>query len=173
VVLFAFGGLAIGDHVPRRRWQRIVISLAGPGAGFVLYGIVRVLEPYVVSEVRQQWVADLFIMLNFMNLFWNLLNLVPIFPLDGGQVSRELFEAASPRNGLRMSLGVSFLVATVLALHCFLYSRQVQLIPFLHFGTPFSAILFAMLAVENFMMLQQESQRRGPWDDDGPPWGRG
>lgn len=170
VVLYAFGGLAIPDGVPYRRWQRVVIYLAGPAAGFVLYGIARVVAPYVLAEVQEVWVIDLFTMVFFMNLFWGLLNLLPIWPLDGGQVSRELFSAASARNGLRLSLGVSFLLAAVLALHCFLYSRGIQVIPFLYFGSPFSGILFAMLAVESFMMLQQEQQRRGPWDDD--PWQR-
>src|SRR5690242_20582776 len=37
IVLYSFGGLAIGDFQRVRRWQRIVIYLAGPGAGLLLY----------------------------------------------------------------------------------------------------------------------------------------
>ena len=31
-----FCGLAVGSSDQRQRWQRIAVSLAGPGAGFVL-----------------------------------------------------------------------------------------------------------------------------------------
>src|SRR5437016_2491445 len=35
----------------------------------------------------------------WINLFWGLLNLLPVWPLDGGQISGEVASALSPRHG--------------------------------------------------------------------------
>jgi Zn-dependent protease len=109
-------------------------------------------------------------MLAFMNIFWNLLNLLPIYPLDGGQISRELFSAASPRNGFRIALVISLGFAALLAVH-----SVRPFIPSLPIGGMFSALLFGMMALENLMMLQQlRAQRRRPWEDeeDDAAWRR-
>src|SRR5262249_33976325 len=53
--------------------------------------------------------------LMWINLFWPLMNLVPVWPLDGGRVSRELFAWGSRNNGIRYSLILSIEVAAILA----------------------------------------------------------
>src|SRR5690348_11709576 len=40
IVLYSFGGLAVGSKEGLRRWQRVLVLFAGPGAGFVLFGAV-------------------------------------------------------------------------------------------------------------------------------------
>src|SRR5262249_8482362 len=40
IVLFGLGGLAIGSNAISNRWQRIAVSFAGPGAGFLLLAAV-------------------------------------------------------------------------------------------------------------------------------------
>ena len=48
----------------------------------------------------------------FINLFWPLLNLLPIWPLDGGQITREACVGAlGQQRGLSISLGISLVVA--------------------------------------------------------------
>ena len=43
------------------------------------------------------------------------MNLLPVYPLDGGQIARELFTLGNPRNGiiqsLQLSVGAAVLVA--------------------------------------------------------------
>jgi membrane-associated protease RseP (regulator of RpoE activity) len=181
IVLYGFGGLAIGSSDQPRRWQRIAVSFAGPLAGFLLLGVVYVARLLVfppredgpwMSYDMSEGMFILFLafrMLVWMNLFWGILNLLPIYPLDGGQISREVFTGVSPRNGLRLALGISFLLSALLAIHCVMAANGRGLIPFLPFGDMFGAILFGMLAVENLLMLQQASaQQRRPWDDDWP-----
>jgi Zn-dependent protease len=187
IVLYAFGGLAIGSANLASRWKRIAVSFAGPLAGFLLFGAVlftsfSVFETLSTSDLWfawrttpgtfRRWLAVALAMLYVMNLFWSLLNLVPVWPLDGGQISRDFLTWKAPRNGVRISLAISLGLAAFLAIHALLAERGVVLIPFLALGW-MAAMLFAMLAVESFILLQQLSTPRRPtyWDDDDP-WRR-
>jgi Zn-dependent protease len=182
IVLFSFGGLAVGSSNLNRRWQRIIVSLAGPGAQFLLFGLVWLAwRGYVTYLLGQQvsFEASMPIlatlgMLWQINLFWPLLNLLPIWPLDGGKISREICQASSRDNGTVISLGISGVLAGILAVHC-LMTETVRrpLIPFLWWlGGFFMAIFFAMFCVQSFVEMQQEKQRRRSWDDDYLPWER-
>jgi Zn-dependent protease len=168
IVLYTFGGLAIRDRIEPYRWQCIAVSFAGPLAGFVLYGIIWLVREFGVPR-WDPW-HEMFAlrialeMLLFMNLFWNALNLLPIWPLDGGKISREVFTGLSPGRGLRLSLGASFLLAAVLAINALMAAHDRPLIPFLDFleGT-YLAIFFALLALESFQLLQQTQAPPGRW----------
>ena len=59
-----------------------------------------------------------------INLFWPLLNLLPIWPLDGGQITREVSTAVSRRQGLVVSLWISLIVSGFLALHALVVELQ-------------------------------------------------
>jgi stage IV sporulation protein FB len=196
IVLYGFGGLAIGSNQLDRRWQRIAVCFAGPLAGFVFLGVL-----FLVLRI---WDADAFPLylamakrdlglpaenvaemgpvraplnplllmtvsfLIFINLMWGLVNLLPIWPLDGGQISRDLCEALWPGWGLTRSLGISMIIAGLLAVHCFLVVIGRQLVP-LQIGSVYTAILFAILALQSYQMLQQaqahEQWREDRWDD--------
>ncbi len=177
IVLYGFGGLAIGSASLANRWQRIAVSFAGPLAGFILYGFVFLAVQYLFTDIHDGparfWVKEAARMLILINLFWGLLNLLPIWPLDGGQISYDFFSWAAPRHGVRIALGLSFVLAAALAVHCLLGERGTVLIPFLPRLGWFGGILFALLAKESFMMLQRiNDERRRTWHDDDDPWQR-
>ncbi|MCI0456409.1 MAG: hypothetical protein L0Z62_05455 [Gemmataceae bacterium] len=177
IVLYGWGGLAIGAGDVDSRWKRIIVALAGPFAGFVLLGLVWLAAdlglPHVDDGPTRRWLILAFAMLWFMNLYWNLLNLVPIWPLDGGQVSREIFTSFGERNGMRVTLVISFLLAALLAVHGIMGENGRQLLPYVPSGGYFMAILFGLLAVESLMLLQQvNAQPRNPWEDDPDAWRR-
>jgi Zn-dependent protease len=121
IVLYSFGGLAIGHYHQVSAWQRIVIAAAGPAAGFLLYGIVFSFDHFALEGIDPT--HDMLHlrrgigMLYFMNFLWSALNLIPVFPLDGGQISRELCMLFSRRNGMRLSLGLSFVIAGLIAVY--------------------------------------------------------
>jgi Zn-dependent protease len=190
IVLYAFGGLAIPDRRLHERWQRIAVSFAGPFAQFLLlalvglslaikgtdyflafvhligsfFGLPMSHEDVLALRVMEPMVLELVLDMTVINLFWALLNLLPIFPLDGGQISRELFEAGLPGvQGTRASLILSIVVAAALAVHAIASTRGIKLIPFLPGLGMYSAVMFGMLAVQNFQMLQQVQE---------PPWRR-
>jgi Zn-dependent protease len=176
VVLYSFGGLAIPDRTLPSRWQRIAVSLAGPLAGFILFGLVWLCELQVLPEVDPHkektllWLGVNFLW--WMNLVWGLLNLLPIWPLDGGQISREICLWLAPRNGVRVSLGISLLVAGLLAIQALTAYYKRPMIPFLDMlAGIYNAILFGLLALQSFQLLQQAEQR--PWREDWPDrWDR-
>jgi Zn-dependent protease len=180
IVLYAFGGIAVGHSYLPGRWQRVAVSLAGPGAGFLLFGIMwlvlRYGLPHWDPSLSMPLLWSTVWWLYVINLFLNLLNLMPIWPLDGGQVSREIFTGLMPRNGVRTSLGVSLVLAGLLAIQALTAYWKTPtangLIPFLGmvYG-PYTALLFAMLAIQSFLLLQQVEDR--PWREDWPSrWDR-
>jgi Zn-dependent protease len=213
IVLYSFGGLAIGSSSLRSRWQRIGVSFAGPLAGFLLFGAVvlavavgapRQVGPLIDSTLSLVglgrgmgfWLGSPLLTravqhLVWINLFWGLLNLLPIWPLDGGQISHDLCTWASPDNGTKAALSISAAVAGLLALNAAVaYFRNGEgLIPYLSLGDPgFEAIFFGVLALNNIFVLQQlrqhpgadrhwggrqEEEDRMPWERDPDYWKQG
>lgn len=192
IVLYGMGGLAVGSSNLPHRSQRIVVYFAGPLAGFVflcvIFAVLYLADQtrfwlYLATMLRLVGVrlplghidAENFVFnpildetlqaLVFINLLWGLVNLLPIWPLDGGQISRDVCSALLPGRGLRISLGISFVVAALLALHSIMAHYGRPLIPFLPLGgSIFNALLFGSLALQSFQLLQVQQTYR-PWDD--------
>jgi Zn-dependent protease len=170
VVLYWMGGLAIptggGVWNTRRTGslnskQQIIVSLAGPVAGFLLAAVLCLLVvtlkgtllwgwliPYPIFGEDSPVATNQLVQMVFeagivINVFLNLLNLVPIYPLDGGQVARHAFLLGDPWNGLRKSLILSIVAAVGMVL-----------ISFQIFRSPFIAILFGLLAFSNVQELR-------------------
>jgi Zn-dependent protease len=186
IVLYAFGGLAIPSHEIFGRWRRIFVSLAGPIAGFILCGIVYGSDQAFNWSVQVnpgkliEPLPFLYMQLIWVNLYWGLLNLLPVFPLDGGQVSRELCIMKWGTRGKRASLRISFAVAlAVMAYSIFceidtgeLGAKLTKELPsWLPRGTVFIAILFGFLAYESYRLLQRTEWVDTHWDDRAP-WER-
>jgi stage IV sporulation protein FB len=152
IILYSFGGLAVGDYQVRHRWQRIAISFAGPAAGFLLYGLILLARNYALPQfgvqvlVQNPAILVAISMLLWMNLVWNVLNLIPIFPLDGGQISREVFSGMFPDNGLRLSLGLSLVLAGLGAVYSILVINRKEL-PYPSIDPQMAAIMLGFLAI--------------------------
>jgi Zn-dependent protease len=205
IILYSFGGLAVGSSGLPNRWQRIAVYFAGPLAGFLylailVFGLFAVapdqfallvnkakfqlglpltgLSPEGVEVVRiSLWRPTLseavVYDLAWINLFWGLLNLLPVWPLDGGQISRDYLGWLVPGKGLRLSLGISFVVAGVLAVHALMADQDMPLLPFLSMLQGiYPAVLFGLLAVQSFQLLHQATANRRYWDNGSTPWER-
>lgn len=184
IVLYAFGGLAVPDSIVGGRTRRILVSLAGPFAGFLLAGLVYG-SNYLThwsSEKNGELISHFYAMLILVNIVWGIFNLLPVYPLDGGQVSSELCEARWPGRGLRIALQISVWVAvaiTVYSLACEYDANTHKLelreiLPWwLPRGSMYTGILFLVLAVQCYQLLQQLG--RGMYyesPDDRLPWER-
>ncbi|HEY8039296.1 MAG TPA: hypothetical protein VIF15_05855, partial [Polyangiaceae bacterium] len=92
--------------------RRIAISLAGPGAGFVVAAIVRFgLGPGLFPPTP---LGDfVYENLLFVNFVWGLVNLVPMLPLDGGNVMMQSLNALTHGRGERPARVVSIVVAAL------------------------------------------------------------
>jgi stage IV sporulation protein FB len=182
IILYSFGGLASCDDCHPSPRGQIMISLAGPVAGFILAAIVVLLMKLTGHVIGFAWSRDnvnlealgvemvlihplaLFIAyfepvnsthLNHIigdllqvNILWGLLNLLPIYPLDGGRVARELFTLKNARYGTIQSLQLSIGSAILVAVYALVNGRW------------FTCVMFGLLAYENFQTLQSY---RGSW----------
>jgi stage IV sporulation protein FB len=183
IVLYSFGGLAVDVGANCRRWQRILIALAGPFAGFLFFGLVFLINRYsgweMLARGQRIYVREIMFDLFWINLIWGCVNLLPVWPLDGGHVSRDIITWFAPSRGVQISLVLSIIVAGGIAINVLLAYLDKPHIPELAVGGTYMGIFFAILAVNNFMQLQFESSRRTRprWnrsDDDGErlPWER-
>jgi stage IV sporulation protein FB len=175
VVLYAFGGLAGWFGAGLTRGQRIAVALAGPFAGFALMALAMALGGGPGAASSSLW-AGAMVDLYLINLVWNLLNLLPVWPLDGGAVTRELFNIYRPRDGERLAFGSSALVAGGLVVF-FLLMLFDMLRPLLMMAWPFRftpgpwfTLILALLAFQNYQLYRRETGRAG-WDDE-LPWER-
>lgn len=169
IVLYSFGGLAISSNQLSRRWQRIFVLLAGPGIQLVFWGVLVLLRGSILSAIapERRNAADFILdMLLGINLLWPILNLLPIWPLDGGQVTREVCQTIMPQRGAAFSLGISMLVSGLLAAHMFMASRGRPLLPYVPGFGMFTALFFALLCVNSFSAMQAENERLRYGDHD-------
>jgi membrane-associated protease RseP (regulator of RpoE activity) len=169
VVLYGFGGMAIPDRdVDRSTRAQVLISVAGPAADFCLAGVVIIaallagakvfigFRMYVIPTVGAYLFSNHMspshlyhwnVLINdllFVNFYWGLMNLLPVYPLDGGQAARALFERADPSRGRWRSLIVSAAVGAAVALFATL-ERSTYLV-----------LLFGILAASSVQMLGAE-----------------
>jgi Zn-dependent protease len=179
IVLYSFGGLAVNSNDVPKRWQRVIVSLAGPLIQLAVLWLPlwlwrRSMSQDAWRDLPIQARLAVFI-LEDINLYWPILNLVPVWPLDGGMVARELCIGISRQQGLRWSLIVSAVVAGALAINSLAATRGVELIPYLPAGGMYTALLFGLLAIESIQMLNQLRETQ-PWHyeeaDDRMPWER-
>jgi stage IV sporulation protein FB len=205
ITLAGLGGQAAGKYEYLRHWERILVALAGPGAGFLFLGLQVLVDSsfwnFVIEALSTNfnsaallkakvnihlidWIdptlrmADNYLILamNFlllMNLIWNLLNLLPIFPMDGGMVLREVCCIISPAGGMKFAYGFSFLLAASVVIYCLLiivgrWQDIVALKGLPSYIDPiFGAIMFGMLAFQNISLLRQATleQKRSHYQE--------
>jgi stage IV sporulation protein FB len=145
VVLYAFGGYASFQPTWGHSTARsILVAFAGPWAGFMLYAVVIGIQKLLVHQGVHLSVLALnaFWAMKMINLWWGLVNLLPVYPLDGGQICRAALSHWRPYNGVDISLKLSLITAIGVALLAY------------HFHQINAALLFGVLAFENFQMLQ-------------------
>lgn len=103
VVLPFLGAVAFGRKDDAGPWQKLVVLLAGPLPGLIV--------AVVCLELAMQGGSDpLLLKIGIMALVLNLFNLLPLTPLDGGQIVDTFLFARRPR------LRFSFFTVSVLAL---------------------------------------------------------
>ena len=127
ITLHGFGGLASYRPTYRSPMNQVLITLAGPVAGFLFAATIVAFIQASGHRVEFGWHGGLFPFayegfnahrlnmliddLLFINIFWGLINLLPILPLDGGQIAQEVLQLMSPGDGLRQAFWLSILVA--------------------------------------------------------------
>ncbi|MGD1980087.1 MAG: hypothetical protein PVJ98_11890 [Akkermansiaceae bacterium] len=164
VKLWAMGGLAYPNTMPSRR-ESFWITWAGPLAGLTFFLVITLVtclilgfssggriilslafgtHSFLDADAAIIWnqmnlaVFQLLKSLVFINFWWSLVNLLPVFPLDGGQIY------ASVETSQRKVFQVGVVVGAVTAV-----------IGIAVFKSIFIAFLFGFLAYQNYQRLQQ------------------
>jgi Zn-dependent protease len=144
IMLYQFGGMAF--YQPTHGYstaKAILITAAGPAFGFSL-GIAAFVATVVIGPGNLTRLADFTLgQLIYVNIAWTILNVMPVLPLDGGNICREVCLAASPRRGIFVALWISIIVAGLIGAGL-MFLRQT-----------FSGLMFLMLAMQNYQELQQ------------------
>lgn len=171
IILHASGGLTVpvsmrwGSGVANIALtpnQEIFISLAGPFSGFLFAALIvasvfisggTVLMGFLFGIIPLPTAAALPFGGNFLNslvmsflwvnIFWGIINLMPVYPLDGGHVTRYALMKSDPWDGVRKSLWVSVIAGGLLAV-----------IALAVLGSIYMAFLFAFLAFQSYQFLQ-------------------
>lgn len=167
ILLWGMGGLCYSQGERQTPRERLLVILAGPGAGFLLALVVMTLATVVrgvtpdehagiitsllgmsgsvdgFAKFHSLLEARTYLFLVEINVLWGLLNLLPIWPLDGGQAFQILLTWYDRPRGRRWGHIVSLMVAGILAVMAALGGDQI-----------FMAIFFGYFAFVNYQMLQ-------------------
>jgi Zn-dependent protease len=176
-------------------WKRIVVSFAGPLAGFFFLTVFLAFLPFLAPRTWEDllnlgrvilgWPLQaathppdtplqhaLVYYVVFINLIWGLVNLLPIWPLDGGQISRDFLGWLLPGNGVLWAFGISALVAGFIAVNAVLQMNGRPLVPFIPIGGWWSVLLFGSLALGSIQAYHAERNRQAWTDEHLTRWDR-
>ena len=143
IELYSMGGLTISTRYSLLSYPKeILISFAGPLAGFLLggliFGLVRVIGP--ISNIYVNFILGQLI---WVNIGWGILNLIPILPLDGGHIMRNLFHWLSNPYDDRTPLIISIVFGVLAAIASIVLLRSIYL-----------ALLVGWLTFNNYRALR-------------------
>lgn len=121
IQLVALGGVTSYDGPKLRLWQQFLIVLNGPLFGFGLFLLATwalhydwSAYPVALGVLRATQIA---------NLFWSVVNLFPVLPLDGGQLLRIVLEGIFGPKGYRVAVLLGALFGFLSALTFFLLQQ--------------------------------------------------
>ena len=143
ILLYAMGGLTISRRTRILSYpQEILISLAGPFAGF-LTGTLIYLLGRVLPVQSSTWLFNLYFQLLWVNIGWGIINLIPMLPLDGGNVMQSLVHWFKSPYDSQTPLIISIAVGIIAIVASLIFLRSLYI-----------ALLAAWFTYNNYMALQ-------------------
>ncbi|MCH9625456.1 MAG: hypothetical protein S4CHLAM123_06300 [Chlamydiales bacterium] len=140
IELAAFGGFTYREGPKLKLWEEFLVVLNGPIAGFfiflasyTLYRYVHIQNEMLLFTVKFAFIA---------NLFWTIINLVPVLPLDGGHLLSIILEAIFGFKGVKMAIIAGIVIAISISILFFVM------------GMFLIGALFLILTFESFRSLQ-------------------
>lgn len=110
ITLHAFGGYAIFPSARFTRWQDFLVTAAGPAIQIVLGGIFAVIF-FKVRHTVSSYAGDFLSDLAGISIFWAVLNLIPVLPLDGGRMLASILGPSRIETTLKISMVVGIVGA--------------------------------------------------------------
>lgn len=119
IQLVALGGLTSYDGPKLKFWKQFVIVFNGPLAGM---GLV-ILSALLLQLSFSGMLRGLLTVFMLANLFWSVVNLLPVLPLDGGQLLRIALEGFFGIKGFRASLLIGAILAALFSFFFFILQQ--------------------------------------------------
>lgn len=120
--LVALGGLT-SRHGPRLSLlQEFIIVLCGPLAGFAL-ALISLAIYFNFPDLSGTAFHFALLISIYVNIFWTIINLFPIQPLDGGHLLRIILEGMLGVRGVKAAYFISLLFAAGIALLAFAFGQ--------------------------------------------------
>ena len=110
IALHGLGGLTCFPGVIFKRKENILVSAAGPAASLGLGTLIWLITPLV--PIGYPLTGTLIVYGLWVNFGWSILNLLPIQPLDGGQILRDIL---GPKRR-QITCGIGFIVGVSIAI---------------------------------------------------------
>lgn len=139
--LVGLGGVTHRNGPKLKLWQEFLIVLDGPLAGVVLLCAAY----FIWNQYGNSLPASVNYALNitvYANIFWTVINLLPVHPLDGGRLFSIILESILGVRGVKIALFLSSLVGLLMSILFF----------YLQFFL--GGALFLMLAFESYRAWQ-------------------
>jgi stage IV sporulation protein FB len=143
IMLHGFGGLTARSRRGRDVDEAAIVAM-GPAAGLAL-GLVVFALWLVVGQfgAGSPVIAMLVYTMLYACIVWNLLNLLPLWPLDGGQLMRlGMGRWMSPQLAAKITHSVSLFMIVLLSVYAYRH------------GMFFSILILVMLGMQNVQGLQ-------------------
>ena len=137
IVLHGMGGLCIPLSGYLKPKENMIVCLCGPFAGFVLalvYYLLNTAGVFPETALSPQYRDYIFY---FVNIGWGIFNLLPIYPLDGGQSLHNFLMWSNVKSSLSKALKVSIFFLILIGGYA------------LYLGQIFIIVLCAWLLYEN------------------------
>ena len=141
ITLRAFGGYASFPAGKLDRKQSFVVTAAGPALQFVFGVLLIVLAPSISvpeGSLFLPFLRDLI----WVSIAWSILNCLPVYPMDGGQMMAAIL---GPKKQHNVHL-ISSILAVIIAVAGYLY-----------LGTILLPIFMALFAWQNWQSYQASS----------------
>ncbi len=118
IQLIALGGVTSYEGPKLNFWKQFLITFDGPLFGFILFLIATL----ILQMDWSSWPVWQGILkaTQIANLFWTVINLLPVLPLDGGQLLRIILEASFGVKGFRASLLIGAIIAAGISFYFFI-----------------------------------------------------
>ncbi len=143
ITLQAFGGYAAFSGVQLTRRQSFLVTAAGPAIQITLGLLVMLVLRALPEQTNQNGTYFLGILM-MISFFWAILNLLPVVPLDGGQMLSALLGPAR----MKITLWISIIVAITAGI--LIYTTT---------GSFLFPIFLAMFAWQAFQALKEDTWR--------------
>lgn len=145
IVLHGFGGFALFPNARFTRPQMFAMTAAGPVVQLVLGLVVGMAFLSFRESLPKTEIQFFIFILAAISVFWAILNLVPVIPLDGGQMLDAILGPG--RRNLTLTISI---VAAVLVAGLMFFKTKSILFP----------LFVIMFAFQNFSELRERTAKK-------------